>query len=65
MIGHQRIRNRRGARKRTMGYEETFRNEADAKARGATQPRFAANPIEVFAFVSGFSPSLDEGWRMV
>jgi hypothetical protein len=47
-------------------YAESFWNEPAAKARGkAAQASFAANPIEVFAFVSGFSPSLDEGWRVV
>jgi hypothetical protein len=32
MFGHQRIRKPRGTRKRTRGYEETFWNEAAAKA---------------------------------
>jgi hypothetical protein len=65
-FGHQRIRKPRGTRKRTRGYEETFWNEAATKAgERLLNQVLPANAIEVFAFVSGFSLSLDEDWRVV
>ncbi|MGA8482135.1 MAG: hypothetical protein WB696_29555 [Chthoniobacterales bacterium] len=66
MSGHQRTTQTVVIYANEPGYEETFWSEAAAKAGGKRLMQvFAADPIEVFAFVSGFSPSLDEGWRVV
>jgi hypothetical protein len=57
--------NRRGIPKRTREMRKSFWNEAATQAGKTTQASFAVNVIEVFAFVSEFSPSLDEGRRGV
>jgi hypothetical protein len=44
---------------------KSFWNDAATQAGKTTQASFAVNVIEVFAFVSEFSPSLDEGRRGV